>query len=56
MIRGRLIGLAALVVGAVLVLYTLSADGLSPSFVLLLGVLLILDGLLRLATSRPDQS
>lgn len=56
MIGGQLLGLAALVIGVVLVLYTLSAAGLSPSFVLLLGVLLILDGLLRLATSRPDQS
>lgn len=52
MIRARLAGLAVLAVGAVIVLYRLRVDGLALSFTLLLGALLIVDGVLRLALAQ----
>ncbi len=48
MTRSRWAGLIALIAGIIIVLYKLSVDGTGLSFVLLLGVLCIADGILRL--------
>ena len=54
MTRTRLAGIIALVAGIAIVLYKLSVGDLGPSFVLLLGVLCIADGILRLTVDSHD--
>jgi hypothetical protein len=49
MVRAHLVAFAALALGIVVVFFAVLADGLAPSLALLLGVLLIADGLLRVA-------
>jgi hypothetical protein len=49
MIRSQILGLLALLIGALIVLIKVSIDGVTPSFVLALGILLVIDGALRLA-------
>jgi hypothetical protein len=48
MTRAPLVAIAILVVGVVIVLYSLSTDGALISFTALLGLLCIADGVLRL--------
>ncbi len=55
-VRDALLSTAALVVGVMIVVVKLATDGLSPSFVLALGLLLIADGVLRLLTRRHDRA
>lgn len=53
MTRSRLLGLGALILGALITLYTISTDGPTLSFILVLGLLLIVDGVLRLTIDEP---
>jgi uncharacterized membrane protein HdeD (DUF308 family) len=52
--RVSVLGVVALVLGMVILLAKLTSDGLTLSFVLLLGALLALDGALRLLTPRAE--
>lgn len=54
MVRGRVLGIAILAFGVLLVLYKLVTDGLSLSFVMLLGLLCVADGTIRVVLTRPD--
>ncbi len=54
MLRGRILGIVILAFGALIVLYKLSVDGLSLSFVMLFGALCVADGAIRLMLTRPD--
>lgn len=53
--RGLVLAIAAIVVGALIILLKVGADGLDPSFVLLLGALIVVDGVLRLLTLRRPE-
>ncbi len=48
MTRAYVLAIGAIVIGALITLYKVGADGLAPSFALLLGLLFIADGVLRL--------
>ncbi len=50
--RTPLLSLLALLLGGLIVAGKLLTDGLTPSFMLVLGVLLVFDGFLRLAIAR----
>ncbi len=52
--RTPILAVLALLLGGAIVVGKLLTGGLTPSFVLVLGVLLLVDGMLRLALARES--
>jgi hypothetical protein len=54
MARSFVLAIGAIFIGALIMLYKVAADGLTPSFALLLGLLFVADGVLRLLAMPGD--
>ena len=53
--RVPLLAVAAILIGAVIVLVKVTSDGVTPSWMLLLGALFIADGVIRIMLNRVER-